>query len=187
MEEKQREILKAAWAMFARYGYGKTTMSDIATEAGVARQTVYNAFPGKEEILQAVVRLAGEESLEAVQAAWKQAKSLEDKLIAFHELGPISWYEAMRVAPDWAELMEGVNKAAKQELAVMESKWLASIDEMLQSDETAQSDASLPLREIAEFIYSSSKNAKYGADDLEHLKRRLTTIRAATQSLLGRR
>ncbi|MEO1554752.1 MAG: helix-turn-helix domain-containing protein, partial [Pseudomonadota bacterium] len=68
MDAKTEHIVRAGWAMFARYGYAKTTMSDIATEAGVARQTVYNAFASKEDILRAVVRVAGEESLTSVQA-----------------------------------------------------------------------------------------------------------------------
>ena len=51
MDERHLDILKAAWAMFARYGFGKTTMSDIANEAGVARQTVYNAFSSKDSSL----------------------------------------------------------------------------------------------------------------------------------------
>lgn len=184
MDERQKSILNAAWTMFARYGFSKTTISDIANEAGVARQTVYNVFPGKEEILQAVVRIASEESLSAVEDAWGAAGSLEEKLAAFHTLGPISWFEAMRAAPDWAELMDGVDKAAKHEIAVMEKKWIASIQRFLVNDELLPSNECSSSIEIAEFIYSTSKNAKYGAEDIEHLKRRLATIRLAILQLL---
>ena len=57
MNSRTQNILEAAQIVFARYGVSKTTMSDIAREAGVARQTVYNAFATKNEVLREVVRL----------------------------------------------------------------------------------------------------------------------------------
>ena len=99
MEKKSIEMLKAGWAMFARYGFAKTTMSDIANEAGVSRQTLYNAFASKEDILRAVVRHAGEESLATVKEEWTKVETLEEKLAAFQIFGPQAWYEVMITAP----------------------------------------------------------------------------------------
>ena len=73
MNERDIKILHAARDRFARYGYGKTTMNDIAAAAGVTRQTVYNAYPGKTELMQAVVRQTMAESMHAVQTAWDSA------------------------------------------------------------------------------------------------------------------
>ena len=40
----------------ARYGTAKTTVDDIARQAGVSRATIYRVFPGgRDEILAAVV------------------------------------------------------------------------------------------------------------------------------------
>ncbi len=184
MDAKTQDILKAAWAMFARYGFAKTTMSDIATEAGVARQTVYNAFSSKEEILRAVVRHAGEESLTAVKEAWETQSSLEDKVETFQRLGPQSWYEAMQAAPDWGELMDGVHKAAADELKTYETEWVTAIEAMLQSTLSPDTLASLSASEVASFLYTTSKNAKFGAEGLDDLRARLATIRKATLALV---
>ena len=54
-EERQRQIFNAAVAVIVRQGYDKTTMSDIADEAGVSRGTVYLYFKGKEELFEALV------------------------------------------------------------------------------------------------------------------------------------
>ena len=54
-DERQQQILDAASAVIIRLGYDKTTMSDIADEAGVSRRTVYLYFKGKEELFEALL------------------------------------------------------------------------------------------------------------------------------------
>jgi TetR/AcrR family acrAB operon transcriptional repressor len=54
-EERQQQILDAAAAVIIRLGYDKTTMSDIAQEAGASRRTVYLYFKGKEELFEALL------------------------------------------------------------------------------------------------------------------------------------
>lgn len=52
----QEMILKAARGKFARKGFLKTSMRDIADAAGMGVGNVYNYFAGKDELFQAVVR-----------------------------------------------------------------------------------------------------------------------------------
>jgi AcrR family transcriptional regulator len=54
-EETRRRILGAARALFVAEGYGRTTIDAIATEAGVAVQTVYAAFGSKSAMLTALL------------------------------------------------------------------------------------------------------------------------------------
>lgn len=46
----REHLLAVAEALFERYGYKKTTVEDIAHEAGVGKGTVYLHFASKEEI-----------------------------------------------------------------------------------------------------------------------------------------
>lgn len=46
-------ILDAALSLFAKYGFSKTTIMDIAQKAGVASGTIYLYYENKEEILKA--------------------------------------------------------------------------------------------------------------------------------------
>ncbi len=184
MSDKTHMIVSAAATMFARYGYSKTTMGDIATEAGVARQTVYNAFPGKEEILRAVMRQAGEETFTKVMAVWSETNSVDAKLTAFHEFGPVAWFEAIRAAPDWAELLDGLHKAASEEMKQLDLKWRSALDDMLR-EHAPVSDEHIPSHDdIVDFFYSTSLNAKHGSDDIAQLRSRLATIKSATLALL---
>jgi AcrR family transcriptional regulator len=43
-------ILDALEHLLARYGYRKTTMEDLAREAGIGKGTIYLYFPSKEEV-----------------------------------------------------------------------------------------------------------------------------------------
>jgi len=52
---KPDAILRAAWKLIRHYGYGKTTIAEVAREAGVGKGTVYLYFRSKEEIMLALV------------------------------------------------------------------------------------------------------------------------------------
>jgi AcrR family transcriptional regulator len=62
--ETRARILDAAERLFAERGYAPTTMEAIASEAGVATDTVYASFRAKSGVLHALidVRVAGDES-----------------------------------------------------------------------------------------------------------------------------
>jgi TetR/AcrR family acrAB operon transcriptional repressor len=54
-DERQQQILDAAAAVIVRQGYDKTTIRDVAQEAGTSRGTVYLYFKGKEELFEALL------------------------------------------------------------------------------------------------------------------------------------
>jgi AcrR family transcriptional regulator len=55
LAERGDRILDALAALITRWGYGKTTVDDIAREAGVAKGTVYLHWPTKGAMLQALI------------------------------------------------------------------------------------------------------------------------------------
>ncbi len=50
------EILRSANSLFQKWGFLKTTMEDIAREAGKSKCTLYHYYKNKEEVLEAVSR-----------------------------------------------------------------------------------------------------------------------------------
>jgi AcrR family transcriptional regulator len=62
-------ILSAAENIFARFGYQRASMSEIAQEAGLTRQALYHHYPGKEALFRAVVEQLHELAYEAEAAA----------------------------------------------------------------------------------------------------------------------
>lgn len=66
--EKRSAILKAAKETFFLEGYSGASTNEITNRAGVSKQTVYNHFKSKEELLLTVV----EESIAPVYEAFKE-------------------------------------------------------------------------------------------------------------------
>ena len=101
-------ILRSAHALFVERGYAATTMDDIATEAGVAVQTVYYTFRTKSLLLRDVVELAGagEAAAPPVAArAWMRealAETSGDRALGVSIEHGVDIY--VRVAPLWPAL-----------------------------------------------------------------------------------
>jgi len=75
-------VLDGALACVARVGLAKTTLEDVAREAGCARATVYRCFPGKQALFRAVLaREVAALGTRVVEAA-DQADSLTDAIVA---------------------------------------------------------------------------------------------------------
>ena len=55
-EERPRQILEAALAVFGERGLGPARLEDIAKRAGLSKGTIYLYFPNKEELFREVVR-----------------------------------------------------------------------------------------------------------------------------------
>jgi AcrR family transcriptional regulator len=84
-------IIAATLVTLARYGVAKTTLEDVAKEAGCARATVYRHFGGKQQLLHAVIVHESQRVLAAIDVAARPGLPLEDALVAMgttaaHEL-----------------------------------------------------------------------------------------------------
>lgn len=51
----RERIVYAAMTLFAKKGYGSTSVADILNEAGVHAGSLYHVFPGKQDVLLAVL------------------------------------------------------------------------------------------------------------------------------------
>ena len=76
-------IVDAALACLARQGLGKTTVDDIAREAGFSRATLYRTFPGgKDAVIAAVVETEVARLFSSLAVVMGEATDLEDVLVA---------------------------------------------------------------------------------------------------------
>jgi AcrR family transcriptional regulator len=76
-------ILDATERLLARYGYRKTTMDDVAREAGLSKRTLYLAFRSKEEMaLSSIDRVVGR----LLARLRRIAQSVDDGAQCVHEM-----------------------------------------------------------------------------------------------------
>jgi len=175
------KILEAATQLFARYGVGKTTMNDIAREAGVARQTLYNTYPNKDEVLRAAIRLNIETTHRTVMDAWADASGLGEKLDIFFNAVPLTWYDKVQSSPEMAELLDGLHKVAKVEMDQATVLWTeAFVDALAQ-------DGLDPAKRhgMADYIFSTAASAKHNAPDRATVETRLDMLKASVLALIG--
>lgn len=64
----EREIVQAATTAFVRKGYDGTSMEEIATKAGVSKQTIYKHFTDKETLFGEVVTSSAARANDIVEA-----------------------------------------------------------------------------------------------------------------------
>jgi AcrR family transcriptional regulator len=82
-DARQLAVLDAAVAVFARYGFRKASMEEVARAAGVSRQGLYLQFANKEELFRRALEHSLNNQLNAAVAALsRKPESLELRLIA---------------------------------------------------------------------------------------------------------
>ena len=87
LKEKQRQereelILQVAEEVLAEKGYFETSIDEIAARVGIAKGTVYLHFPGKEDLVVAILERNTRALVELVEATAALAHSNREKLEA---------------------------------------------------------------------------------------------------------
>ncbi|HWC38184.1 MAG TPA: TetR/AcrR family transcriptional regulator [Acidimicrobiales bacterium] len=79
---QEQRVVDAALRCIARWGVAKTTLDDVAREAGWSRATVYRLFPGgKDAVLETVAEVELERFFSALDERLSAASDLEDLLV----------------------------------------------------------------------------------------------------------
>jgi AcrR family transcriptional regulator len=94
-EERRQHIMQVATATFSELGVENTTMSEIVSRIGGSKSTIYNYFPSKDELVQAVLAQAAEFRLQDAFAALDPARPLAAALQQFGRA-----YLAQLLAPE---------------------------------------------------------------------------------------
>jgi AcrR family transcriptional regulator len=89
---RRREILQAAWEVFAFKDYDSATLDDIAAAAELSKGTLYLYFQNKAELFFATVEMGVEKSFSIVQEVITSSddpvaglKEIIERLLAFFE------------------------------------------------------------------------------------------------------
>jgi AcrR family transcriptional regulator len=89
--EKRRQILRAAISVFARSGYHKSRVSDVAKEAGVAYGLVYHYFGSKEDLLETIFRRTWTNMLAAVEEVERSGVGAREQIAGVAKIVLGAW------------------------------------------------------------------------------------------------
>ena len=74
VDEIEKRVLDAAKDLFLHYGFDKTTINDIASQAGVSKSTIYLRWNKKEELFDTLI--------------WRESKDYTEEWIQRVEADP---------------------------------------------------------------------------------------------------
>ena len=182
MSDSEPKLIQAAIETFARYGFRRTTMGDIAKTAGLSRQTLYASYSNKEEILAAAIEALGHETLANLEVQWATASDVAEVLAIFCEQITVKEFEMIRNMPDAEDLISGLTGESKAALGRVQASYSAALSDKLRT--VSEIDAK-SAAVMAEFFVLAAKGLKHVAEDTDHLRNQLSLLSSAAILRMG--
>jgi AcrR family transcriptional regulator len=177
----RERIFDAATTLFARYGYKRTSMEDIAQEADLSRAALYLQFRNKEEIFREGARTLHDDALARAKIALDSNQPIAHRLQLAVEAKTLEMLQFARSSPHGGELMDEKNrlcgdlaKQSEQAFLEMLAQAFAGADTSHEIDLAA---ARVTASEAAEVFANAVAGLKGGPDvSIEAYRRRLATM-----------
>lgn len=132
-EGRADKILDAALIRFARHGYAKSSIADIAKSAKVATGTVYLYYSSKEEILRACAERFHQAHLKAVEGLLQKAELSPDEKLQHYILNRFSnWQKettGSKVGSDLGQMMISIAPKITQK---EQELWISTLKKILE-------------------------------------------------------
>ena len=113
-EDMRDQIVTAAGVVFAKYGYRKTTIEDIASSVYKAKSSVYHYFNGKDDIFRAVIEKEALQLMQSVHEAIDAESSPVMKFRTFFRFlsekieEMVNYYRFVK--DEWYDIMDFANE-----------------------------------------------------------------------------
>ncbi len=124
-DQTDRRILSAALTLFARHGFQRTSMADIAREARIARATLYLRYSDKRALFEALAASLVDNALAGAEAAWRAEAPLSDNIAASLLAKDLAFFHMMNATPHGAELLEIDAELTARHVARLDSGFIA--------------------------------------------------------------
>jgi AcrR family transcriptional regulator len=160
----QARILNAALRCFARYGYARTRMTDIAKEADVSRTALYNSYPSLDDVFRALSQRVNHGVRQAVIDAAQAEGDLATRLQAVIA-ARVSWaFDALHLSEHGRELIDAKNALCGKAGADTEAQFRKLLADIIAAQShltpsAAQAAASLLVKCIPGLIADQTTEA----------------------------
>ena len=171
-DDRPTRILDAALRVFSRYGYRRTSMDDIAREAGLSRPALYQHFRNKEDVFTSLARLVKQRTMDDMAAAWAAASGVEAALRAAAEAKELALFRLLHATPHGADLLEADEGLASDLRRAMQEEAEALIAAGLAAYGCSPEDAAA----LARLFMRAAAGAKQAASDEAALARDLAGL-----------
>ena len=180
---KPNAIVLAALELFARYGYRKTSIDDIAQAAQVAKRTVYLHFENKAAVFLAILEYLGEQVQQRCAAAERAAGTAVDRLTGLLDAYFGMGFDLFSKSEHMPELEETFSKLARRKIGDLNSEYEDLLARFLRSlertGEIGRPPQGLTVEQIVHILTRAAEGAKRDAKvqgDRKALGRRLREL-----------
>jgi len=174
-DARQAAVLDAAVGVFARYGYRKASMDEVARAAGVSRQGLYLQFANKEELIRKAVEHTLNSQLHAAVAALSRREdSLELRLIAACDVWSGRFVGSM--GSDAADLMCASTSLAGATLTHYESQFELAVTRAIADSPLSGfcATAGLCPADLARALHATARGLKISSASREEFVKGMT-------------
>lgn len=168
-------LLDAAIGVFARYGYRKTSMDDVARAAGVSRQGLYLSFANKEELFRRALDHSLRIQLSSAIAALSRSDiNLEHRVIAACEAWSGRFIGGL--GADAADLMCAGTALAGATLAEYEWQFEQALAAAIVASPMARrcAAANLEIADLARALHATARGLKQSCKTREEFLKAMT-------------
>lgn len=183
MKNRDAHIFDAAVRLFLRFGVKRTSMNDIAEEAGLSRQTLYKAFANKDAVLQATIRSLADKVVLEIETGLKKVNGLSAQLDVIFQHTVIEHYDFLQSSPNADDIIAGVTASSQEELEAGAQRNTEIIARVLGPYAGQIIQADLTVDQYADFIQRTATAAKYSAKSRNHLLELLQALRVSVLSV----
>jgi AcrR family transcriptional regulator len=187
-DSRQAALLDAAVSVFARYGFRKTSMEEVAHAAGVSRQGLYLQFANKEELFRKALEHSLRSQLNAALAALSvPGDSLEFRIIAACDAWSGRFVGSL--GADAADLMCAGTALAGSTLAHYESQFEAALTHAI-ADSPLQdfcAAAGMAPADLARTLHATARGLKQRSASREEFVKGMTVAARMFCAPLNRR
>jgi AcrR family transcriptional regulator len=123
-DARRQALLDAALVLFGRYGYRRTSIDDIAREAGVAKGTVYLYVESKEALFRELSRELLDRVIADARAAMAAPGPLEKRLQAVLGAKFAFFHDLLARSPHASELLDSKSRLCAELFAAGDAAYL---------------------------------------------------------------
>ncbi len=174
-DARRAALLEASLGVFARFGYRKTSMDEVARAAQISRQGLYLHFANKDELFRATVTYTiGSSLTDAKLALESEEGSINERLVnAFDQW--VGRYVG-RFAADAADLMEAAEGLLWATILEHEKAFIEALTAEIRESGlvAAYKPVGVTARQIADTLCSVTKGLKHRVETREEFREGLS-------------
>jgi AcrR family transcriptional regulator len=172
---RQLAVLDAAVGVFARYGFRKSSMEEVARAAGVSRQGLYLQFANKEELFRrALEHCLNTQLTDALTALARIEDALESRLIAACD----AWSGRFvgTLGADASDLMCASTSLAGATLTRYESQFESAVARAIADSPLGRycEESDLSPKELARTLHATARGLKQSCASREEFVKGMT-------------